>query len=338
VNIDGGRLLCECSRVSRTPVFEEGIRATQDIFDYIAEKIRPFVRPCCVKIRVQTELKRADFHLIIALLKRTLERHEASGEVSVAASQQGAEVQVEPLTEQTERIPFTMVDGSLVDTIDSEWVHAHSVGGVAGKSSAEVSQMFRSGIEYEYRERGRVFLKYATVQTPEDPYTRLTSKIHKKVSQTKVAPGTRTAKFLWIDSPYDLRTLDREALQRLAVQEMSRSRHTLGVAITHREGNPHFRHHYSLLSVLNRNGLSDFPGFALTVEALREKEITTDPITGGDINEPGKKPRCDQNGKFGGWKDYGESTLRAIVKTRNNFHRRERLIRRSGKVTVDNVR
>ena len=91
-------------------------------------------------------------------------------------------------------------------------------------------------------------------------------------------------------------------------------------------------------SVLNRNGLSDFPGFALTLEALREKEITTDPITGGDINEPGKKPRCDQNGKFGGWKDYGESTLRAIVKTRNNFHRRERLIRRSGKVTVDNVR
>jgi hypothetical protein len=33
-------------------------------------------------------------------------------------------------------------------------------------------------------------------------------------------------------------------------------------------------------SVLNRNGLSDFPGFALTLEALREKEITTDPITG----------------------------------------------------------
>jgi hypothetical protein len=68
--------------------------------------------------------------------------------------------------------------------------------------------------------------------------------------------------------------------ETLAVQEMSRSRHTLGVAITHREGNPHFRHHYSVLSVLNRNGLSDFPGFALTLEALREKEITTDPITG----------------------------------------------------------
>jgi hypothetical protein len=69
-------------------------------------------------------------------------------------------------------------------------------------------------------------------------------------------------------------------LQRLAVQEMSRSRHTLGVAITHREGNPDFRHHYSVLGVLNQNGLPDFPDFARTLESLREKEISTDPITG----------------------------------------------------------
>lgn len=140
--------------------------------------------------------------------------------------------------------------------------------------------MFRAGVKYDYRERGRVFIKYVSPRKPEDPYARLTGKIHDKVSQTKIAPGTRTAKFLWIDSPYDLRTLDHDVLQRLAVKEMSRSTHTLGVAITHREGNPHFRHHYSVLGVLNRNGLPGFPDFAATLEALREKEISTDPITG----------------------------------------------------------
>lgn len=114
----------------------------------------------------------------------------------------------------------------------------------------------------------------------DDPYAGLTYKIHKQVSQTKIEPGTRTAKFLWIDSPYDLRTLDRQKLQQMAVEEMRRSRHTLGVAITYREGNPHFRHHYSVLGVLNQNGLPDFPDFARTLEVLREKEITTDPITG----------------------------------------------------------
>lgn len=104
----------------------------------------------------------------------------------------------------------------------------------------------------------------------DDPYARLTYKIPKKVSQTKIEPGTRTAKFLWIDSPYDLRTLDRQKLQQMAVEEMRRSRHTLGVAITYREGNPHFRHHYSVLGVLNQNGLPDFPDFARTLEVLRE--------------------------------------------------------------------
>jgi hypothetical protein len=279
VTIDGGRLLCECARLSRTPVSEEGIRVTQDIFDYVADKIRPYARPCAVKIRVQAELKRADFNMILQLLKRTLERHERSGEVSVASSQQGVEVEVEPMTEQTEKIPFTMVDGQLVDATGSEWVHAHSIGGVAGKTSAEVSEMFRAGIEYDYRERGRVFIRYGAPQKSEDPYTRLSDKIHEKVSQTKIAPGTRTAKFLFIDSPYDLRILDHVRLEQLAVREMSRSKHTLGVAITYREGNPHFRYHYSVLG-MNQNGLPDFPDFARTLETLRAKEISTDPITG----------------------------------------------------------
>jgi hypothetical protein len=272
--------LCECARISRTPFAEEGIRITQDIFDYVAGKIRTYARPCCVKIRVNAELKRADFNMILQLLKRTLEQHERTGEVSVVSSQQMIEVQVEPLTEQTEKIPFRVVDGNLIDVTGSEWVHAHSIGGVVGKSSAEVSEMFRAGVEYDYRERGLVFIKYAPPSKAEDPYDRLAAKIHDKVSQTKIAPGTRTAKFLWIESPYDLRTLDLGDLQRLAVKEMSRSTHTLGVAITHREGNPHFRHYYSVLGVLNRNGLPDFPDFAATLEALRDKEISTDPITG----------------------------------------------------------
>jgi hypothetical protein len=280
VDIDKGRLLCECARVTRTPPSEEGVRVTQDIFDYVADKIRAYARPCCVKIRVNTELKRTDFNVILQLLKRTLERYERTGEASAVSSQHGIEIQVEPLTEQSEKIPFRVIDGNLTDVAGSEWVHAHSIGGVAGKSSREVSEMFRAGIEYDYRERCRVFIKYASPTKTEDPYARLTDKIHDKVSQTKIPPGTRTAKFLWIDSPYDLRMLDHKVLQQQAVREMSRSTHTLGVAITHREGNAHFRHHYSVFGVLNQNGLPDFPNFAATLEALKEKEITTDPITG----------------------------------------------------------
>lgn len=241
---------------------------------------RSGTRRWCVKIRVNSELKRADYNLILQLLKRTLERYERTGETSAASSQQGIEVQAEPLTERSEKIPFEVIDGIPMDTTGSEWVNAQSIGDAAGKSSQEISEMFRAGIEYDYDERGRIFVKYAPPAKPEDPYARLTSKIHDKVSQTKIPAGTRTAKFLWIDSPYDLRTLDHQVLQQQAVREMSRSSHTLGVAITHREGSPHFRHYYSMVGVLNQNGLPDLPNFAATLESLRAKEIDTDPITG----------------------------------------------------------
>ncbi len=140
--------------------------------------------------------------------------------------------------------------------------------------------MFRAGIGYEYGERGRVFIKYSPPAKAEDPYARLVGKIHDKVSQTKIPAGTGTAKFLCVDSSYDLRMLDSELLRQQAIREMSRSKHTLGVLVTHREGNPHFRHYYSMLGFLNQNGLSDFSDFARTLDALKEKETTTDPVTG----------------------------------------------------------
>jgi hypothetical protein len=60
-------------------------------------------RPCCIKIRLNTELKRSEFNGILQSLKRTLERQERTGELSMVPSQQGIEVQVEPLTEQSEK-------------------------------------------------------------------------------------------------------------------------------------------------------------------------------------------------------------------------------------------
>jgi hypothetical protein len=66
-------------------------------------KILTFERPCCIKIRLNTELKRSEFNAILRSTKRTLERHERTGELSMVPSQQGIEVQVEPLTEQSEK-------------------------------------------------------------------------------------------------------------------------------------------------------------------------------------------------------------------------------------------
>jgi len=50
--------------------------------------------------------------------------------------------------------------------------------------------------------------------------------------------------------------------------------------ITYRDGNPHFRHNYSLFGIFNRNGIPDFPKFIASLDVLRQNEISIDPITG----------------------------------------------------------
>jgi len=279
VDTDGGRILCECARLSKTPREQEGIRVTQDIFDYIADKVRNYERRRCVKICVDTEQQRGHFNVLTTLLKRTLEKYERTGEVSATLSQQGLEVSVEPLNGSTEAIPFGIVEGNMVDIVPNEWTHAVSLG-YAGADASEVSKMFRAGMSYGFREHSRVFIRYAHSTELTDPYARLCGKIKQKVSQTKTASPDKTGKFIWIDSPYDLRAFDHAKLQADAVEAMRSSRHTLGVAITRREGSPHFRHHYAVLVLMNVNGIPDFPLFAASLDRLRKTESITDPITG----------------------------------------------------------
>jgi len=280
VEIDGGCILCECARLTYTPHAQEGERVTQDIFDYIGDKVRSLERRRCVKIRVNSELLHSHFNVVIALLKRTLEKYERTGETAMASSQQGVEVSVEPLNERTESIPSTFVESKAVEVVGTDWTNGVSIGYAGVGDSAEVSRMFRAGTSYGFREHTRVLIHYTLPSDLGDPYARLSAKIKRKVSQTKISTADKTAKFLWIDSPYDLRSFDHDALQKDAVEAMRSSRHTLGVMITYRDGNPHFRHNCSLFGIFNRNGIPDFPKFIASLDVLRQNEISIDPITG----------------------------------------------------------
>ena len=153
-------------------------------------------------------LKRADFNLILQLLKRTLERYERTGETSAGLCNRSLKFRWN-LSRNRARRSLLGYRRNPIDATGSEWVHADPLGGAAGKSSARnLRNVSGQGLNTTTDERGRVFIKYAPPRKAEDPYDRLTDQDTHKVSQTKIAEGTRTAKFLWIDSPYDLRTLD----------------------------------------------------------------------------------------------------------------------------------
>ena len=251
VKVDGGEIICECARLVLPPTLQEGTRVTQDIFDYVADKVRGRGRRQCVKIRVAAALSRNHFNPVVALLKRALEKYEKTGESVTASSSPEIEVVVEPLNELTEQFPFAEVDGKIVDVAASGWTHATRIGDAIMEASTEIATMFRQGEHFDFHEHTRVLVGYAQPEEPIDPYTRLRDKLKSKVAQTKTSVMEKTAKFVWIDSPYDPRTLDHNRLRDEAIEAMRRSSHTLGAVYTHREGTPHFRHQYSLFGIPN---------------------------------------------------------------------------------------
>lgn len=79
---------------------------------------------------------------------------------------------------------------------------------------------------------------------------------------------------------FDLRAADQEKVQRLAEAELKQSSNTLGIFVCRREGNPHYRHHYSMIGNLSRTACAAMPVLAAMLERFLICDTKFDPITG----------------------------------------------------------
>jgi hypothetical protein len=176
-------------------------------------------------------------------------------------------------------MPFRMNEGVVTNVEGTDWDSAQSLQRVPAANEEEVTARFKSGERFHEFEAVRIFMKFGPPNEAPDFYGRLTSKLKKKLNQTKIEVGNY-GKLVFIEVPSDLR-LAAEAKLKGAITEAARHpKTTLGVVLAHREPNSHYRHHYSIFGSLNAVAFALKPELVSIFDRFRFGDTRTDLVTG----------------------------------------------------------
>ena len=123
------------------------------------------------------------------------------------------------------------------------------------------------------------FTKFGRPTNQPDHYNRLTTKLKKKLKQTKVSTE-HFGKVVIIEVPFDLRAADTDRLKAAIHNAAVHSRTTFAVVLANRESNPHIRYHYSQSVTANQTAAKIQPDLIELLNRTAQCEITLDPILG----------------------------------------------------------
>lgn len=256
IDLDGRSIACECARLEFGEGEEEQYRLLGDLYHYLDRKLKKMTQACCVKIRLRGSLNPTSFTDVVRCLKRTCADFSSKGEEG-SAKMGDAEITIEKLGENSERIPFRYVNGNVRDVRASGWVSAHSLCRVNAASDRQAAAMYRAGVDLQQDEYARVFIAWQRVDADLDPYARIQSKIKKKKNQTKAGDGVM-GRVIFLESQWNVLALDKDSLRQIIDREMDSSRNTITVVIAERCGNVHYRKWYRYcISKLGSSFVSD---------------------------------------------------------------------------------
>jgi hypothetical protein len=241
INWKHGLIACECARLAFGDEEEEQYRLVGDLYQYADKQIKKANQRCCLKIRVGGPLVSTSFTATTRAIKTAFSRFGSAGRVSTEV--EGAKVELEALTVDSERIPFRYIDGRVQDVLGTEWVTAHSLSYVNAKDGDEAAAMYRAGEEFDRDEYARVFISWDRNRPAFDPYGRILNKIKKKRHQTKSNAGIY-GRIIFIEVQWDLELGDIERLARMVNHELDESRNTIAVLIAQRLASVHYRRWY----------------------------------------------------------------------------------------------
>ena len=241
INLNQGQIACECARLAFGEEEEEQYRLLGDLYRYVEKQIKKAKQPCCLKIRVRGPLVPTSFTATTRATKTAFSRFGSTGNTSVEID--GVQVELELLTEASERIPFRYVDGRVQDIYGTEWTTAHSLSYVNARDDDEAAAMYRSGEDIAREEYGRVFISWDRERPNLDPYARIRSKIKKKRHQTKSDAGMY-GRIIFLESQWNLDLVDHNRLNQIVDHELDESRNTVAVLIAQRCASVHYRRWY----------------------------------------------------------------------------------------------
>jgi len=242
IDLQEASIACECARLEFGDGEEEQYKLLGDLYQYLDHKLKRTPQPCCVKIRLHVPLNPTSFASAVQCLRKVFSRFNYQADETREARTE-ADVTLEPLTEQSERIPFRYIDGRVHDIRNSGWVSAHSLCRTNARDDDEGAAMYRAGVDFEGAEYARIFITWERNSADLDPYARIQSKIKKKKYQTKAGDGL-LGRVIFLESQWNMEYFDAERLRQILDHEVANSTNTIAIVIAERCANVHYRRYY----------------------------------------------------------------------------------------------
>lgn len=271
-------IACECSRLTFGPVEDDQFRILSLVYDYISDfaKAKPGRR--LIKIKLSEALTSQVYNpRLLVRLKKAINQFDRTL-TQARSSDNTIEVLVEPLSTDSERIPFELINGRVTDVVGTSWNTALSIGDVVGHTERELVEIYRKGEKFQPMEHTRVLVEFPRAEHDYDPYKRLRQKINAKVKQTKL-DDQHFGKLIFIECLFDLRAADLKEIEQQAQAEMRNSPSTVGIFVCKRERNPHYRYHYSMAGFFNSAACAASPGLDATLKRFQLRDTQFDSIT-----------------------------------------------------------
>jgi hypothetical protein len=278
LSIPGYHIPCDCSRLGQSPQLTEPSALSEGLSNRISDGTKRIPTPLCIKIRSSSALTGATYNSVLQLLRKCFADVRRSN-LPTQQRDGSTTVTIEELTNASEEIPFRYVDGRVVDIVGTGWDSATRHCRVPAKDPAEAADMYERGEKFYEYESVRVFTKFGASGGEPDTYGRLSTKLKKKLRQTKTT-AEHFGKIVFVEVPFDLRIVDSDKLQKAVRDAALNSRTALGIVLAHREPNPQIRHSYSQSSTFNRTAVGMRPEVAELLDRLGSGEVSIDPIVG----------------------------------------------------------
>jgi hypothetical protein len=172
-----------------------------------------------------------------------------------------------------------MASGRIENVKGADWDSAERLCRVPAKHIDEIADRFDRGEKFYEYEAVRLFTKFGPPADESDRYGRLTAKLKKKLKQTKTT-AEHFGKIVFVEVPFDLRTVDRDRLKEAVREAAVHSLNALAIILANREANPQIRYHYSQTGTFNQTAARIRPETIELLERVGRTEIAIDPIQG----------------------------------------------------------
>lgn len=241
INWRHGLIVCECARLAFGDEEEEQYRLLGDLYLYVNKQIKKANQRCCLKVRVGGPLVPTSFTATKRVVKAAFSRLASADRAT--AQIDSAQIEIGPLTAESERIPFRYIDGRVQDVVGTEWVTANSLSYVNAKDDDEAAAMYGAGTDFDRDEYARIFISWDRERPGFDPYARILNKIKKKRHQTKSGVGMY-GRIIFVEVQWDLELGEIERLARMINHELDESRNTITVFLAQRCASVYYRSWY----------------------------------------------------------------------------------------------